>query len=250
MYRQNLQQKMRELGISADGRLTRATPRRSDMRIVARLSNLVRGTSARWMRRRERRNPEAVYEAAIQRARRAVRRAPRGRGGRRALSAQQARQGARARQRRAQSPAARQLEIAVERDEDDRRARADRAPRRPRRRGRAPDRGARRAHRGGGHGQAEPGHVPERHRAAPRREGAHAGAARQRQGAPPLPGDALGSAPDADIRALESVREHINQLVTETKLNRELGDGELEQATRAHPRSRGRRRPARASSTR
>ncbi len=36
-----------------------------------------------------------------------------------------------------------------------------------------------------------------------------------------------GLAPDADIRALESVREHINQLVTETKLNRELGDGEL-----------------------
>jgi phage shock protein A len=36
------------------------------MRIVARLSNLVRGVLARWMRHRERRNPEAVYEAAIQ----------------------------------------------------------------------------------------------------------------------------------------------------------------------------------------
>src|SRR6185295_3530233 len=36
------------------------------MRSVARLANLVRGLVTRWIGRRERRNPEAVYEAAIQ----------------------------------------------------------------------------------------------------------------------------------------------------------------------------------------
>jgi len=34
--------------------------------------------------------------------------------------------------------------------------------------------------------------------------------------------------PDADIRALEEVRDHINQLVAETQLSREVGDSELE----------------------
>jgi phage shock protein A len=37
-----------------------------------------------------------------------------------------------------------------------------------------------------------------------------------------------GLSPDADIRALEGVRDHINRLVTETQLSRDLGDTELE----------------------
>lgn len=37
-----------------------------------------------------------------------------------------------------------------------------------------------------------------------------------------------GLAPDADIRALEGVREHIERLVEETKIHRDLGDAELE----------------------
>ena len=37
-----------------------------------------------------------------------------------------------------------------------------------------------------------------------------------------------GLSPDADIRALEGVRDHINRLVTETQLSGELGDTELE----------------------
>jgi phage shock protein A len=37
-----------------------------------------------------------------------------------------------------------------------------------------------------------------------------------------------GLAPDADIRALESVREHINRLVEETKINRDIADTDLE----------------------
>src|SRR5213593_5247186 len=37
-----------------------------------------------------------------------------------------------------------------------------------------------------------------------------------------------GLSPDADIRALEEVRDHINRLVAETQMTRELGDGELE----------------------
>lgn len=38
-----------------------------------------------------------------------------------------------------------------------------------------------------------------------------------------------GLSADADIRALESVREHIHRLVTETEMSRELGDTDLEQ---------------------
>ena len=35
------------------------------MPIISRLTNLIRGTLSQWIRRRERRNPAAVYEAAI-----------------------------------------------------------------------------------------------------------------------------------------------------------------------------------------
>ena len=37
-----------------------------------------------------------------------------------------------------------------------------------------------------------------------------------------------GLSADADIRALEEVRDHINRLVTETQVGRDLGDGDLE----------------------
>ena len=37
-----------------------------------------------------------------------------------------------------------------------------------------------------------------------------------------------GLSPEADIRALEEVRDHINRLVAETQLGRDLGDTELE----------------------
>src|SRR5439155_26846304 len=37
-----------------------------------------------------------------------------------------------------------------------------------------------------------------------------------------------GLSPDADIRALEGVRDHINRLVTEAQLSRDLGDTDLE----------------------
>ena len=43
------------------------------MRILSRVSNLVRGSLAQWIGRREHRNPAAVYEAAIDDACRAVR---------------------------------------------------------------------------------------------------------------------------------------------------------------------------------
>ena len=36
------------------------------MHVVARLSNLFRGAFAHWVRQREHRHPDAVYEAAIQ----------------------------------------------------------------------------------------------------------------------------------------------------------------------------------------
>jgi phage shock protein A len=37
-----------------------------------------------------------------------------------------------------------------------------------------------------------------------------------------------GLSPDADIRALDAVREHVNRLVEEAKITRDLGDTELE----------------------
>lgn len=39
------------------------------MTLFTRLVNLIRGTSAQWLHRRERRNPEAVYETAIEQRR-------------------------------------------------------------------------------------------------------------------------------------------------------------------------------------
>ena len=36
------------------------------MTLITRFVNIVRGTTAQWLRRRERRNPEAVYETAIE----------------------------------------------------------------------------------------------------------------------------------------------------------------------------------------
>src|SRR2546425_9730428 len=36
------------------------------MQLVARMTNLLRGLAARWIGRRERRHPEAVYAAAIE----------------------------------------------------------------------------------------------------------------------------------------------------------------------------------------
>jgi len=37
-----------------------------------------------------------------------------------------------------------------------------------------------------------------------------------------------GFSTDADIRALEEVRDHVNRLVAETQVSRDVGDGELE----------------------
>jgi phage shock protein A len=42
-----------------------------------------------------------------------------------------------------------------------------------------------------------------------------------------------GMSPDADIRALESVRDHINRLVAEVQVSREVGDPDLEKRLRA-----------------
>jgi len=38
----------------------------------------------------------------------------------------------------------------------------------------------------------------------------------------------VGLSSDADIRALEEVRDHVNRLVAETQVSRDVGDGELE----------------------
>jgi len=38
----------------------------------------------------------------------------------------------------------------------------------------------------------------------------------------------VGLSSDADIRALDEVRDHVNRLVAETQVSRDVGDGELE----------------------
>jgi phage shock protein A len=196
------------------------------MRIFARLYNLVRGSLAGWIRGREHHNPEAVYESAIQErsAQYATLRSAaagvlylRGK-----LTKELEQASAELGRVRAQ------LDVAVDRDDDAVAlaliGRRDAL-----------------------------GHEVERLTAELAELTAEADAAKQNLIA--FQGDIArlreekvrmlarlanakarlrfqttlnGLAPDADIRALEGVREHIDRLVEETKIQRDLGDTELE----------------------
>ena len=193
MYRQNFQQKMRELGISADEIVGRSAndrpadtvmplsrPSRRAMHILTRVTNLVRGTLAQWIGRREHRNPAAVYEAAIQERLKqyeTLRDAAAGVLYLRGKLARELETASRAAGRTCEA----RLELAVDRDDDASALASHHAPRRVARRGRSTHRRADRAHRRSRGGEAEPDRVPGRDRPAARREGAHAGAAGQRQ---------------------------------------------------------------------
>lgn len=195
------------------------------MRLIARLSNLVRGTLARWMRHRERRNPEAVYEAAIQERVERYGELRAAAAGVLYLRSKLTKELAHANDELGHLRA--QLEIAVERDEDTvalaligRRDALGAETERLTAELAELTEEAETAKQNLVAFQSDIARLrEEKVRMLARLANAKARLRFQEQ--------LSGFAPDADIRALESVREHINQLVTETKLNRELGDGEL-----------------------
>jgi phage shock protein A len=197
------------------------------MQFVTRISNLVRGMLAQWLGRREHRNPGAVYEAAIQERLEQYNTLRQAAAGvlymRSKLSKElQDRSGELARLRR-------QLDVAVERDDDavaltlitrcrtlesevqrvtgeltELTAEADAAKK----------------NLIGFQNEIE--HLrDEKVRMLARLANAKA---RLRLH------ETLGTlSPDADIRALEAVREHINRLVAEVQVTRDLGDTDLAQ---------------------
>jgi phage shock protein A len=180
------------------------------MRILSRLVNLVRGTLVHWIRGREHRNPEAVYEAAIE-----ERRAQYGKLRAAAAGVLYLRGKLTNELERTSKQLARirgQLDLAVDRDDDavglaliGRHDTLDAEAVRLRRE--LADLTA----------EAE---AEEKVRMLARLANAKARLRFQ---------ETLdGLAADADIRALESVREHIDRLVAETTVGRDLGDDTLE----------------------
>jgi phage shock protein A len=196
------------------------------MRIFARVHNLVRGALARWIRRRERRNPEAVYEAAIQ-ARREQYGALRGAAaGVLYLRSKLTKELEAAAKELARTRA--QLDVAVDGDDDDAALALI-----GRRDALATDVERLSAELAELTAEAETakqnliafqGDIArlrdEKVRMLARLASAKARLRFQETLA--------GLAPDADIRALEGVREHVDRLVEETKIQRDLADGELE----------------------
>lgn len=196
------------------------------MRIFARISNLVRGSLAGWIHGRERRHPEAVYESAIQERSAQYATLRSAAAGvlylRSKLTTQLEQAAGELRRVRAQ------LDIAVERDDDvvaltligrrdalsaeterlttelaDLTAEADAAKQNL---------------------IAFQGDIANLRDEKVRMLARLANAKARLRFQTTL----SGLAPEADIRALEGVREHINRLVEETKINRDLGDHELE----------------------
>jgi phage shock protein A len=197
------------------------------MRFIARVYNLTRGLLTQWVRRREGENPAAVYESAIRERLnryRTLREAAAGvlyvRG--KLASQLEAHSGELARLHR-------QLEVAVDRDDDGaalaligrRDATAAEVDRLSKELSEL-DTEAEAAKRNLIAFQSD----IERLRDEKARMLARMANAKLRL---QLRETLNGLSPEADIQALESVREQINRLVNEAQVSRDLGDGELEQ---------------------
>jgi phage shock protein A len=196
------------------------------MHIVSRLTNLIRGTLAQWIGRREHRNPAVVYEAAIdERVSQydALRRAA---AGVIYLRGKLARELATAAQQLASLEV--RLELAVEHDDDPTALGLIR-----RRDSLRSEVGRLTAELGELTNEAEAAKQnliafqediarlrDEKVRMLVRLANAKARARLQQT--------LNGFATDADLRALESVREHIERQVTEVQLGRDLADTDLE----------------------
>ncbi len=196
------------------------------MRVFARVYNLVRGSLTAWIRGREHRNPEAVYESAIAERRAQYATLRSAAAGVLYLRSKLTKQLGETSRELARVRA--ELDLAVDRDEDD--AALALIGRRD-------------------------GLDAEEQRLTAELADLTAEADAAKQNLIAFSGDIArlrdekvrmlarlanakarlrfqetlaGLAPDADIRALEAVREHIERLVAETKINRDLGDSDLE----------------------
>jgi phage shock protein A len=195
------------------------------MKFISRFANLVRGTLANWIGSRERKNPGAVYEAAIQARLEQygqLREAAAGVIYMRSKLAKEVEA-----KTRELKLVARQLEIAVERDQDDAAialiVRRDALQADVARVTRDLDELTAEAEAAKKNLVAFQQEVvrlrDEKHRALARLANAKA---RLR-----LQETLKGLAPEADIQALEDVRAYVDRLVAEVNVSREVGDVEL-----------------------
>ena len=197
------------------------------MRFIARVYNLARGLLTQWVRRREGENPAAVYESAIRERLnryRTLREAAAGvlyvRG--KLASQLEAHSGELARLHR-------QLEVAVDRDDD---AAALALIGRRDAVATEVDRLSKELSELDAEAEAAKSNLIgfqseiDRLRDEKARMLARMANAKLRL---QLRETLSGLSPEADIQALESVREQINRLVNEAQVSRDLGDGELEQ---------------------
>jgi phage shock protein A len=196
------------------------------MRFFTRLSNLVRGVAAQWLFRRERRNPGAVYEAAIEErlAQYAtLREAAAG-----VLYMRTKLAGELERTSRELARTKRELDVAVDRDDDEAAlvliGRRDRLAEDVQRLTAELEDLQTEAETAKKNLIAFQGEISRLREEKVRMLARLANAkARLR-----LQETLSGLSPDADVRALEAVREHIHRLVEEAKVHRDLGDGDLE----------------------
>jgi phage shock protein A len=196
------------------------------MQLVARMTNLLRGLAARWIGRREQRHPEAVYAAAIEERVTQYAKLREGAAGiiylRSKLARELERESAEVERLR------RQLEIAVERDDDSVAlhliGRRDAIAAEVARLTAELTELTKEAE------GAKQNLVTFQQEIARLRDERVRMLARLASAKARLRFQATlnGLSPDADIRALEEVRDHINRLVTETQVSRDLGDTELE----------------------
>jgi len=196
------------------------------MGLISRLSNLVRGVLAQWLGRREHRHPGAIYEAAIEERVRQYSTLREAAAGVLYMRSKLVRE----LELKSHELASlrRQLDVAVERDDD-----AAALSIISRCRGLEPEVERLTAESQDLTKEAEAAKKNlvafqseiERLREEKVRMLARLANARARLR---LQETLNGLSPDADIRALEAVREHINRLVSEVQVSRELGDAELE----------------------
>lgn len=195
------------------------------MQLLARLANLARGALARWIGRREHNNPEAVYAAAIEERLARYARLREAAAGVLYLRSKLATQLGRASAELARVH--RQLDLAVDRDDDGaavtligRRDRLAAEVERLTAELTELTREAEHAKQNLVAFQDEIARLREE-RVHMRARLANARARLRFQEA------LVGFSADADILALEEVREHVHRLVTEAELAREAGDGDL-----------------------
>ena len=196
------------------------------MRFFTRLSNLVRGVAAQWLFRRERRNPGAVYEAAIEERLSQYATLRSAAAGVLYMRTKLADEHERASRELARTK--RELDVAVDHDDDEAAlvliGRRDRLAEDVKRLTTELEDLQTEAEAAKKNLIAFQGEISRLREEKVRMLARLANAkARLR-----LQETLAGLSPDADVRALEAVREHIHRLVEEAKVTRDLGDGDLE----------------------